>query len=405
MDATNKVLWSCNTPARFWLCEPDLPEVLWQDAIRKSIPLLGLGEEKCDTDSILSLTLGEARFGPGHWTLNFLKRAYYLVKPLVPRIFTRQLRWLYSRGAKTQDNWPVDRHYVDFLWEVLRQILMLSDEKKLTIRYFWPDYSRFALILTHDVETTEGQEYVAAVADFEESLGLRSLFNFVPERYELNYKLMDNLRQRGFEVGVHGLRHNGRLFDSKSSFMRKANKINGYLKEWNATGFRAELMLRQPEWMQALEIEYDLSFFDTDPFEPIPGGTMSIWPFTLGHFVELPYTLVQDHTLTTILKETTPRIWLEKVDFIEKYHGMALVNTHPDYLKSKPTWNVYCEFLQEMKKRDGFWHALPCEVAKWWRARSSPGDVMDGSLPMAYVTMANGIMNIEVPFAKDTTQP
>ena len=31
--------------------------------------------------------------------------------------------------------------------------------------------------------------------------------------------------------------------------------------------------------MQALEIEYDLSFFDTDPCEPIPGGTMSIWPF------------------------------------------------------------------------------------------------------------------------------
>ena len=121
--------------------------------------------------------------------------------------------------------------------------------------------------------------------------------------------------------------------------------------------------------MQTLNIEYDLSFFDTDPFEPIPGGTMSIWPFFIGHFVELPYTLVQDHTLTSVLGENSPRIWLEKVDFIEKYHGMALINSHPDYLKSRSTWKVYNDFLNEMKKRTSFWHALPCEVARWWKAR------------------------------------
>ena len=97
-----------------------------------------------------------------------------------------------------------------------------------------------------------------------------------------------------------------------------ANRINSYAKKWNAAGFRSELTFRQPEWMQALEIEYDLSFFDTDPFEPICGGTMSIWPFIIGHFVELPYTLVQDYTLTSVIGENSPRLWLEKVDFIKK---------------------------------------------------------------------------------------
>ena len=114
--------------------------------------------------------------------------------------------------------------------------------------------------------------------------------------------------------------------------MRRAKRINAHLKELDAVGFRSPLTMRNPEWMQALEIEYDLSFFDTDPYEPMPGGTMSIWPFILGHFVELPYTLMQDYTLTAVLGETTPRLWLQKVDFIERYHGMALVNTHPDYL-------------------------------------------------------------------------
>jgi hypothetical protein len=143
-----------------------------------------------------------------------------------------------------------------------------------------------------------------------------------------------------------------------------------YLKELNAVGFRSPLTMRNPEWMQALQIEYDLSFFDTDPYEPMPGGTMSIWPFILGRFVELPYTLMQDCTLTTILGETTPRLWLQKVDFIERYHGMVLVSTHPDYLSDPVTWKVYADFLQAMRRRGGYWHALPMDIARWWRTRS-----------------------------------
>ncbi len=60
--------------------------------------------------------------------------------------------------------------------------------------------------------------------------------------------------------------------------------------------------------MQALEVEYDLSFFDTDPYEPIPGGGMSIWLYWIGRFIELPYTLAQDSTLAIVLGEETPRL-------------------------------------------------------------------------------------------------
>jgi hypothetical protein len=130
-------------------------------------------------------------------------------------------------------------------------------------------------------------------------------------------------------------------------------------------------MHRNPYWMQALEIEYDLSFFDTDPYEPIPGGCMSIWPFFIGHFVELPYTLVQDSTLGLVLGENTPRIWMEKVAFIEQYRGMALLNSHPDYLSQPDIWNIYVKFLMEMKEKNNFWHALPREVARWWLKRNN----------------------------------
>jgi hypothetical protein len=141
------------------------------------------------------------------------------------------------------------------------------------------------------------------------------------------------------------------------------------MKDFGAVGFRSPLTHRNPEWMQALDVEYDLSFFDTDPFEPIPGGTMSIWPFFLGCFVELPYTLMQDYTLTAVLGESTPRLWLEKLNFIEENYGMALLNSHPDYLMFQNTWNVYYQFLLAMKEREGYWHALPSQVANWWKNR------------------------------------
>lgn len=365
-------LWSSNTPARFWLCQPAVSGSQWQAAIQKAVPLLGLSVQPDDTETLLTLVLGEAQFDPNHWRLSPAKRLYYVLKPVLPRAVTRFLRRLHNPSARArfQLGWPVEARYAHFQWEVMRQLLIATDKHSLSFKHFWPEGHRFAFVLTHDIETAEGQVYVRAVADLEENSGFRSSFNFVPERYPLDYKLMQELRERGFEIGVHGLKHDGKLFNSHEKFTRRVERINYCLKEFGAVGFRAPLTHRHPEWMQALDIEYDLSFFDTDPYEPIPGGAMSIWPYIIGRFVELPYTLVQDYTLTAVLGETTPRLWLEKVDFIEQYWGMALVNTHPDYLKDNTNWKIYTDFLQAIGKRRGYWHALPRDVAQWWRTRA-----------------------------------
>ena len=365
-------LWHANTPARFWLCEPDVPDDQWRIAIQRSLPALGLSPQPGDVDHLLALVLGEQQFGPDHWQLSLARRAYYQLKPLLPRRLCHALRRFQSPSAQAKSplGWPIEDRYACFQVEVIRQLLLLSGRQSLSYAHFWPDGHRYALVLTHDVETEQGQAYVRTVAGLEESLGFRSSFNFVPERYPLDLALIGDLRRRGFEIGVHGLRHDGRLFRSQAEFGRRAQRINAYLKELDAVGFRSPLTMRNPGWMQALEIEYDSTFFDTDPCEPIPGGTMSIWPFFLGRFVELPYTLMQDCTLTTILGQTTPRLWLQKVDFIEAYCGMALVNTHPDYLSDPGTCRVYTGFLQTMSCRDRYWHALPSDVARWWRARA-----------------------------------
>ena len=96
---------------------------------------------------------------------------------------------------------------------------------------------------------------------------------------------------------------------------------------------------------------------------------MTIWPFFIGHFVELPYTLIQDCTLAHVLGEVTPQIWFDKLEFLKRYNGMALLNTHPDYLYEPTLWKIYTDFLVSMKDQGDFWHALPKDVADWWRTR------------------------------------
>jgi len=341
-------------------------------AIERALPVLGLAPPPHGVDQLLELVLGEGQFGPEHWRLGRARRGYYVLKPLLPRQLCYFLRRLQRPAAQAgfRLGWPIEERYARFQWEVAQQLLLILGRQSLPFTPFWPKGRRYAFVLTHDVETKEGQAFVQAVADLDERYGFRSCFSFVPERYPLDHSLIGDLRERGFEIGVHGLKHDGKLFKSYAEFTRRAERINAYLRDLDAVGFRSPLMMRHPEWLQALQIEYDLSFFDTDPFQPMPGGVMSMWPFFIGRFVELPYTLVQDCDLTLVLREVTPRLWLEKVDFVEKYYGMVLLNTHPDYLAKRVTWNVYAEFLRAMKRRDGYWQALPRDVARWWRARA-----------------------------------
>lgn len=362
-------------------------------AIQRAIPTLGLLRQPDSVDELLALVLGERQFGPNHWQLSLGRRLYYKVKPLVPRVLPRLLRRIHSPLIKARSLlvWPIEDRYARFQWEVMRQILMVTGQHEIHFRNFWPDGQQLAFVITHDVETGKGQANIKAIIELEESFGLRSSFNFVPGDYIIDSSLLQELRDRGFEIGIHGYKHDGRLFNSHDEFIQQALWINKYLKEFEAVGFRSPLTMRNPEWMQSLEIEYDSSFFDTDPFEPMPGGTMSIWPFTVGRFVEMPYTLVQDATLTYVLGEKTSRLWVEKVDFLERYQGMALVNTHPDYLSDQSNWLIYKDFLQTMSDRERYWQALPREVARWWLYRN--GEDLSGSLfnvSMGCVRIYNG---------------
>ena len=137
------------------------------------------------------------------------------------------------------------------------------------------------------------------------------------------------------------------------------------LERYGAVGFRAPMVHRNLQWMQQLNFEYDASCFDVDPFQAMLGGVGGLWPFAVGKFIELPYTMPQDHTLFVSLGETTDRIWREKLKFIQRYHGMALMLTHPDYLDSPSQLRIYSDFLRWLRDNTGPWHVLPREMSRW----------------------------------------
>jgi hypothetical protein len=299
-------------------------------------------------------------------------RGYYAVRPALPRPVQLAMRRAFSRvqSAPAFPSWPIETGLMDFVDWALATVARVAGRPVPWIAP-WPGGASWAFVLTHDVETRVGVERIEALRDLERRAGLRSSWNFVPLRYRVEPAVLDALRAEGCEVGVHGLRHDGRDLASRRTLDARLPEMRRYAERWGAVGFRAPATQRRWAWMPLLGFDYDSSYPDTDPYEPQPGGCCSWWPFLTGSMVELPITLPQDHTLFAILGHLDGRLWIEKTRQIEGRGGMALALTHPDYVEHGPALRAYRELLEAFAGHPSAWHALPAEVAAWWRRRAA----------------------------------
>lgn len=298
-------------------------------------------------------------------------RNYYLTRPLMPR--TTQI-WLRRRYARVQTGlsfprWPVETALADFLDLLLAIIAALADGPIPRIAS-WPSGHRWALVLTHDVEQAAGYRTIDPVLEIERTHSLRSCWYLVPRRYRIELEEVRNLQEEGLEVGVHGLYHDGLDLGSLSELRRRLPGIREAADSWGATGFRAPALHRHVDWMPLLGFDYDTSFPDTDPYEPMPGGCCSWLPFFIDDLVELPVTLPQDHTLFVILGHKDESVWVTKTEVLRRRSGMAMLDTHPDYLIDPRISSAYAAFLQRCVAYGDAWPALPREVSAWWRRRA-----------------------------------
>lgn len=306
------------------------------------------------------------------------RRLYYALKPVIPRPIQIALRQRYVsvQAAATFPAWPVEPILTVKVDAYLRALLRERDG--LHRIAYWPGNARGAFVITHDVEWDTGLRRAPAIAALERELGFSSCWNLVPERYPIDWGIVDELRAGGFEIGLHGLKHDGRLFQSKRIFGERLRAMHDYARRWGAEGFRSPSTLRNAAWMTAMEFSYDSSFPDTDPYEPQTGGCCSPWPYFLGSMVELPLTLPQDHTLFEILQHRDIGVWREKMEWLLVHGGIAVLNIHPDYMLTEERLGYYRDMLQYIRTLQGVWHVQPREAARWWRDRQASTLRSDG---------------------------
>jgi peptidoglycan/xylan/chitin deacetylase (PgdA/CDA1 family) len=285
------------------------------------------------------------------------KLYYSYIRPLMPKKIRKMVQKFAGSNIKYRKN---------FIFNELADLVFENEAGKNSFENLYPEKSKFAVVLTHDVETGDGLKFIPKVIELEKKYNFFSSWNLVPYKYKIDNSIPGIIRESRNEIGIHGYNHDGKLYYSKEIFSERAKGINEALKKFSSVGFRSPAVHRNLEWLQELEIKYDCSCFDYDPFQPFPGGTGSIWPFIAGKFVEIPYTLPQDHTMFYVLKEKTIDIWKKKIDWLVSRNGVILVLTHPDYLSENDHLKKYEELLIYLSTLENGYHCLPHELADWW---------------------------------------
>jgi len=267
--------------------------------------------------------------------------------------------------------------------------------------------------MTHDVETTLGRDFSKQVMDIDDQFGIKASFQIVPEkRYTVPESYLESIRQRGFEVNVQGLDHDGDLFQDRTTFLESAKKINQYAAQYQALGFRSPILYRKTDWFRDLHFAYDMSVPNVARLEAQRGGCCTIMPYTLpGGMTEIPVTVTEDYTLFHVLKDYSTSLWKKQLNIIVEGHGVMNIIVHPDYITGGRAQDLFKELMQdlvELRSKRNIWIPLPKDVDCWWRQRNEMQLIPDGRAwkvtgpgseraAVAYAHVENGNLQYELP--------
>jgi len=312
------------------------------------------------------------------------RRIYYFLRPFLPVPVRKHLQRAGLSGWKkiTFPHWPVDFTVESLMERVLALVLKSQGMTSVPFVWFWPNGAASCAIMTHDVEGSTGRDFCGKLMDLDDSFAIKSAFQIIPGMgHVLRNGFLGNFRARGFEINVHDLNHDGVLFREKQEFLRHANAINEYAREFRTEGFRSGAMYRNQDWFDAFEFSYDMSVPNVAHLEPQRGGCCTVMPYFIGKILELPLTTIQDYSLFHILGDYSINLWKQQIELIMKRNGLVSFITHPDYLIKKRAQSVYLDLLAhlaQLRAENKVWITLPAEVNRWWRNRSQMSLVQDG---------------------------
>jgi hypothetical protein len=305
-----------------------------------------------------------------------MRALYYYFRPMLGIKVRRQLQRIFHRGWNEVrfPSWPVDTTVERVMETLLSASMKAQKMQKMPFIWFWPEGASSCAMVTHDVETKAGADYIPELMDIDEQYDVKASFQLIPEGpYSVSKALLNTIESSGFEVSVQDLGHDSDLFSNHEAFLVKAKAINQYLKEYGAGGFRAGRLYRNPDWYDALDIEYDMSVPNVAHLEPQRGGCCTVFPYFIGRCLELPLTTIQDYCLFHILGDYSIDLWKSQLELIMEKRGLASFIVHPDYIREPRALGQYkalLRYLSDLRDSRNVWVALPREVNAWWRQRS-----------------------------------
>lgn len=244
------------------------------------------------------------------------RSVYYAVRPALRVSVRRHLQKFYFHGWDRIPfpHWPVDTTVENIFARLLALSMKARAVTRVPFIWFWPDGFPSCTMLTHDVETSAGLNFCPQLMDLDDSFGIKSSFQVIPEkRYAVSPSALENIQARGFEVNIHDSNHDGRLMNNREEFLSRVQRINAYGRQFGAQGFRSAMMYRNTEWYDALNFSYDMSVPNVAHLEPQQGGCCTVFPFFIGKVLELPLTTIQDYSLFNILGSYSINLWKEQI--------------------------------------------------------------------------------------------
>ena len=314
-----------------------------------------------------------------HFTSTATVRAlYYACRPMLSVPVRKHLQRIRLSGWDRIPfpSWPVDTT-VDRLMEAsLTLLLKKGGIDRIPFIWFWPDGRSSALVMTHDVESAIGADRCEALMDLDDAFGFKAAFQLIPEGDGGGAwsSVATRMRDRGFEVNLHDLTHDGSLFRDRSLFSGRAAQINAYASALQCRGFRSGAMYRQQDWYNELQVSFDMSVPNAAHLEPQRGGCCTVMPYFIGDVLELPLTTTQDYSLFHIIGDYSLSLWTRQIEAIVARHGLLTFIVHPDYVVERRAHRTYRDLLTHLSRLRGelnLWCALPGEVDRWWRSRQA----------------------------------
>ena len=235
----------------------------------------------------------------------------------------------------------------------------------------WPDGNDWALVLTHDVESSEGVRLAEEAAKVEADYGVKSTWFIVGRLACEARRLADRLKAEGHEIGLHGVEHDMVFpFLSRADMEQRLDTCQAFIDDYEIKGFRSPALLRSDLMYEVVgeRFSYDSSVVDTGRLAPHarPTGCCSVFPFRRGQNVVLPITIPFDSSLLFLgySYEHLPPAWDVKVDFIRSDGGVAVMDTHPEphFSGNRQGLAAYESFLRSMAERRNVWRATADEL-------------------------------------------